>query len=108
MVAAFLLIAVQLGDTLRAAYDVLVSLMIITGFIPYLYIFGSSWKAGNRVSSIAGAGIVLLTIFCAVVPTPETRNVWLFEGKLVLGTVAAIGSALLVYQRRRNIIKVPS
>lgn len=108
VVASFLLIAVQLGDTLRAAYDVLVSLMIITGFIPYLYIFGSSWKAGNRVSSIAGAGIVLLTIFCAVVPTPETRNVWLFEGKLVLGTVAAIGSALLVYQRRRNIIKVPS
>ena len=47
VVASFLLIAVQLGDTLRAAYDVLVSLMIITGFIPYLYIFGSSWKAGK-------------------------------------------------------------
>jgi amino acid transporter len=107
-VSSFLLVAVQLGDTLRAAYDVLVSLMIITGFIPYLYIFGSSWKAGNRVSPIAGGGIVLLTILCAVVPTPESGNLWLFEGKLLIGTAVTIGSALLVYQRRGNIIKVPS
>ena len=48
VVASFLLVAIQLGDTLRAAYQALVSLMVITGFFPYLYIFGSSWKAGNR------------------------------------------------------------
>jgi len=99
-VASFLLIAVQLGDTLRAAYDVLVSLMIITGFLPYLYIFGSSWKAGNRLSAIAGSAIVSLTIVCAVVPTPEITNIWLFEGKLFGGTVLVIASAWLVYRRR--------
>ena len=81
----------QIGDTLRAAYDVLVSLMIITGFLPYLYIFGSSWKAGNRLSALAGWAIVSLTIFCAVVPTAEITNVWLFEGKLLGGTVLVIG-----------------
>jgi amino acid transporter len=99
-VASFLLIAVQLGDTLRAAYDVLVSLMIITGFLPYLYIFGSSWKAGNRLSAMAGWAIVSLTIVCAVVPTPEITNVWLFEGKLFGGTIVVIASAWLVYRRR--------
>jgi len=99
-VSAFLLIAMQLGDTMRAAYDELVSLMIITGFLPYLYIFGSSWKAGNRWSAVAGYAVVVLTIVCAVVPTAEITNVWLFEGKLVGGTVAVIGSAWLLYRRR--------
>ncbi len=44
VLASFLLIAIQLGDTMRAAYQALVSLMVITGFLPYLYIFGSAWK----------------------------------------------------------------
>jgi amino acid transporter len=100
VLASFLLIAVQLGDTLRAAYDVLVSLMIITGFIPYLYIFGSSWKAGNRLSALAGWTVVCMTILCAVVPTAEITNVWLFEGKLFGGTILVIASAWLVYRRR--------
>ena len=54
VLASFLLIAIQLGDTMRAAYQALVSLMVITGFLPYLYIFGSAWKAGKRVSAISG------------------------------------------------------
>ena len=37
----------QLGDTMRAAYQALVSLTLIGGFLPYLYIFGSAWKAGG-------------------------------------------------------------
>jgi hypothetical protein len=84
---------------MRAAYDELVSLMIITGFLPYLYIFGSSWKAGNRWSAVAGYGVVVLTIVCAVVPTAEITNVWLFEGKLAAGTVAVIASAWVLYRR---------
>jgi amino acid transporter len=101
-VAAFLLIAMQFGDTMRAAYDELVSLMIITGFLPYLYIFGSSWKAGNRWSAVAGWSVVVLTIVCAVVPTAEIANVWLFEGKLAGGTAATIGSAWILYRRARR------
>jgi APA family basic amino acid/polyamine antiporter len=98
-VATFLLLAMQLGDTLRAAYDELVSLMIITGYVPYFYIFGSSWKAGNRWSVVAGFLVVVLTILCAVVPTEEINNVWLFEGKLAAGTLLVVGSAWLVYRR---------
>jgi amino acid transporter len=101
-VATFLLLAMQLGDTLRAAYDELVSLMIITGYIPYFYIFASSWKAGNRWSVVAGWLVVVLTILCAVVPTEEITNVWLFEGKLAAGTLLVVGSAWLVYRRHQG------
>ena len=101
LVASFLLAAYQLGDTMRAAYDELVSLMVITGFLPYLYIFGSAWKAGARWSAISGLGITVLAIVCAVVPTAEITNVWLFEGKLAAGTIAVIVSAWVVYRRNR-------
>ncbi|HWC95676.1 MAG TPA: APC family permease [Candidatus Sulfopaludibacter sp.] len=96
-VASFLLIAVQFGDTMRAAYQALVSLMVIVGFLPYLYIFGSSWKAGNRISALAGWSITILAILCSVVPTAEITNVWLFEAKLAAGTLAAVATAWLVY-----------
>src|SRR5205823_13785822 len=61
-VASFLLIVIQLGDTMLAAYQALVSLMVITGFIPYIYIFGSAWKAGKRVSAICGWAVTALAI----------------------------------------------
>jgi amino acid transporter len=100
-VASFLLIAVQIGDTMRAAYQELVSLMVIVGFLPYLYIFGSAWKAGKRFSALSGWAITILAILCSVVPTRDITNVWLFEGKLAAGTFAAIGTAWLVYRRAR-------
>jgi amino acid transporter len=106
VVATFLLVAIQLGDTARAAYQELISLMVITGLLPYLYIFGSSFKAGHRLSAISGWAIIGVAIACAVVPTSEIGNVWLFEGKLAAGTLAVIGSAWLVYRRQGNIIKV--
>ena len=98
-VASFLLIAIQAGDTMRAAYQELVSLMVIAGFIPYLYIFASAWKAGKRISALSGWAISVMALVCSVVPTAEIPNVWLFEGKLAIGTLAVIGSAWLVYRR---------
>ncbi|MGO9258573.1 MAG: APC family permease [Bryobacteraceae bacterium] len=99
-VATFLLVAIQLGDTMRAAYDELVSLMVIVGFLPFAYIFGGAWKAGKRFSAVSGGGITALAIACAIVPTASITNVWLFEGKLALGTAAVIASAMVVYRRR--------
>jgi amino acid transporter len=101
--ATFLLVAIQLGDTLRGAYQELVSLMVITGFFPFLYMFGSSWKAGNRLSAVSGAAVTLMAMLCAVVPTADIHNVWLFEGKLAAGTLGVVGSAWLVYRGRTRI-----
>lgn len=101
--ASVLLIAIQFGDTIRGAYQTLVSLMVIAGFLPYLYMFGSAWKAGKRLSAISGWSITVLAILCSVVPTGEIHNVWLFEFKLAAGTFAVIFSAWVVYRRARAI-----
>ena len=99
VVASFLLLVMQAGDTVAAAYQALISLMVITGFLPYLYMFGSAWKAGRRVSAISGWAVTILAIVCPVVPTSEVHNVWLFEGKLVIGTLAVVASAWVLFRR---------
>jgi amino acid transporter len=98
-VASFLLLIFQLGDSLRAAYQEMVSLMVITGFLPYVYIFASAWKAGKRLSAISGWAITMLAILCSLVPTEAIANIWIFEGKLAAGTLAVVASAWLVYRR---------
>jgi amino acid transporter len=99
LVGSFLLVAMQLGDTVRAAYQSLLSLMVIVGFLPYLYIFGSTWKAGKRMSAVSGTAITALAILCSLVPTADITSVWLFEAKLATATSAVIVSAWLVYRR---------
>jgi len=102
LVATSLLVVYQLGDSMRAAYDELVSLMVITGFLPYIYLFGSAWKAGKRLSVVSGGAITALALFCSVVPPGEITNIWLFESKLAAGTLAVVGSGWLIYRRRSN------
>jgi glutamate:GABA antiporter len=98
-IASALLLFMQIGDTARAAYDALVSLMVIVGFIPYVYVFGSSWKAGNRISAASGLTVTLTAILASVVPPGGVTHVWIFESKLAIGTVAFIGSGWVVYRR---------
>jgi glutamate:GABA antiporter len=98
-VASLLLVAFQLGDSMRAAYRELVSLMVIVGFLPYLYIFASAWKAGKRVSAISGSLVTALAVACAVIPPGDVASVWLFEAKLAAGTAAVIGTAWWAYRR---------
>jgi amino acid transporter len=105
VVASILLVAIQLGDSMRAAYQELVALMVITGFMPYGYIFGSAWKAGKRWSAISGWAVTALALICAVTPTADISNVWLFEGKLAAGTIAIIGSAWFMYRSVRHTSK---
>jgi len=105
MASTFLLVAYQLGDTMRAAFDELVSLMVLTGFLPFLYIFGSAWKAGKQLSAISGIAVTLLALVCSVVPPGEITNVWLFEGKLAAGTLAVVVSAWLVYRRKKLVMR---
>ena len=103
LVATFLLIVFQLGDTLRATYDTLVSLMVIAGFLPYFYIFGSAWKEGKRLSAISGWIVTALAVIASVVPTEQVTRVWLFETKLACGTAAIFATGWLIYRRNRTI-----
>ena len=97
--ASFLLVAIQLGDTVRAAYQELVSLTVIGGLLPFVYIFGSLWKAGHRWSAASGCTVTLVALVCAVVPTDQISDVWLFESKLWGGTAAIVLAGWLLYRR---------
>jgi len=99
--ASVLLVLIQLGDTARAAYQTIVSLMVISGLLPFLYVFASAWKCGKRLAALSGTGVTVVAIVCSVVPTDDIHRIWLFESKLALGTLAMVISALLMYRRRR-------
>jgi amino acid transporter len=105
--STFLLVMYQLGDSMRAAFDELVSMMVITGFIPYLYIFGSAWKAGKKLSAVSGTAVIVLVLLCSVVPPAEITNVWLFEGKIIAGTAVVLAAAWVVYRRGRKDLSLP-
>jgi hypothetical protein len=61
--------------------------------------FGSGWKAGRRLSAICGWALTVLAIVTTVVPTSEVHDVWLFEGKILVGTLAVVASAWVLYRR---------
>jgi glutamate:GABA antiporter len=98
-VASFLLVVFQFGDTLRAAYDTLVSMMVIGGFLPYVYLFGSAWIAGKRVSAAAGWLVTAIALISSVVPSGQVTNVFLFELKLGGASAAMVVCAWLLYRR---------
>jgi len=102
LLASALLVLLQVGDTARAAYDTIVSLMVVVGFIPFLYIFGSAWKAAHRISASVGIAVTVLAILSGLVPPSGVNRVWLFEAKIAAGTAAAIASGLLLRARRKS------
>jgi amino acid transporter len=89
--ASVLLIIMQLGDTLRAAYQELVAMMVLGAFMPYLYLFSSAWKAGLRVAPIFGLAVTLLALAFTALPTEDITNVWLFEAKTLGGFLLFVG-----------------
>lgn len=101
-VASVLLLVMQLGDTMRAAYQALVSMMVLTAFVPYLYIFLSAWKAGLRLAPVSGLAVTLIALAFTVVPTEDTGNVWLFEAKLLGGSALLLGLGRWIFVRSRK------
>jgi len=110
----------QAGTSVKGAYDVLVSLGIITYFIPYLFLFAAMFRlqrqeAGSdvirvpggkpiaRFLSCVGFTTALLTIVLSFVPSPEESNPGLAVVKIVGGTgvLLAIGGLLYWTGKRR-------
>jgi hypothetical protein len=76
-------------------------MMVLTGFIPYFYVFASAWKAGKRVSAALGLAITVMAVLSSVVPPAGITNIWLFEGKLAAGTLAVVATGAIIYNRRK-------
>jgi amino acid transporter len=110
----------QAGTSVKGAYDVLVSMGVITYFIPYLYLFAAMIKlqrepAGEEVIHIPGGsttaklvatlGFVTttLTIVLSLVPQPDEPNKPLALLKIVggTGTLLLVGTWLYAAGKRR-------
>jgi amino acid transporter len=104
----------QAGTSVKGAYDVLVSMGVITYFIPYLYLFASMFKlqgepAGSDVIrvpggkpvayalSIVGFVTTAFTIALSALPPPDEPNKPLAVFKIVGGCGALVLIGMWLY-----------
>ncbi len=113
----------QAGSTVHGAYQVLVTMTIITNFVPYLFMFAAlirlqrepvesgvvrvpGGKAVATALALVGMVTTFLVIIASVVPDPSEPNKVLAVGKVVFFSVLLIGGGMLLYasgkRRARN------
>jgi len=111
----------QAGTSVRGAYDVLVSMGIITYFIPYLFLFAAMFRlqgenAGPEVIRVPGGRPVailvacvgftttLFTIVLSLVPSAEEPNKLLAAAKIVglSAILVGVGAAMYYAAKRRQ------
>ena len=114
-----ILLASQINDSTRGAYQVLIDAAIVLYFIPFLYMFAAVIKLARRrdrsenqhavlvpggmagvwLSGGVGFVVVLIGIVVSVIPPGDSANKLGFETKLMLGTVISILIGLALYWR---------
>jgi glutamate:GABA antiporter len=104
----------QAGSTVHGAYQVLVTMTIITNFVPYLFMFAALIRlqrepvesgvirvpGGKPVATalaLVGMVTTFLVIIASVVPDPSEPNKVLAVGKVVFFSVLLIGGGMLLY-----------
>lgn len=110
----------QAGTTVRGAYDVLVSMALITLFIPYLLLFAALIRLVRRGAithlplpgggpiaialAVIGFASTALTILLSLLPSPGDPRPWLAVAKILLSTFAVLVAGLAVFAlgRRRK------
>lgn len=97
-----LLAATQAGETITAAYQILVDMTVITTFVPFLYIFGAGWKYGQRIAAGLGFTISVLAIVLSAIPPPEAQSPLIFEAKVIGGCIVFGGLGWLLFERNRR------
>lgn len=111
----------QAGTSVRGAYDILVSMGIITYFLPYLFLFGAMVRlqreppgpdvirvpGGKPIAlllSCVGFTTAFLTIALSFVPSPGELNPALAFMKVTFGTAVLIAvGAFLYWNGKRRI-----
>jgi glutamate:GABA antiporter len=95
----------QAGTSVKGAYDVLVSLAVISYFIPYVLMFAALFRLDRRwhARALAGLGlaVTLLSIGLACIPAPGSPDPVMSLVKIVGGSVALLALGSVVYGRAR-------
>jgi amino acid transporter len=108
----------QAGTSVQGAYDVLVSMGVITYFVPYLFLFATGIRLqrepagpgvmripGGRPAAIAvacvGLATTIVTITLSLLPPPDEPNKVLAVVKIVGLSAGLMGAGVLVYAMGR-------
>ena len=118
-ISGAILLASQINESTRGAYQFLIDAAIILYFIPFLYMFAAVIKLAGRkdrrdnpqavlvpggvagvwIVSVVGFIVVVIGILVSLVPPGDSLNKIGFELKLVVGTLASILIGLFLYWR---------
>lgn len=119
VISGAILLLIQVNETANSAYQILVDAAVILYFIPFLYMYAAAIKLAYRkdraadenavlipggkigvwIAGLLGFLVVLGGIGLSLIPPGESTNKWLFEAKLVGGTVIAVLVGLTLYYR---------
>ena len=97
--ATLFLLMAQLGETVRAAYQIMVDMMLIVTFIPFVYIFAAGFRFASRIAAVSGLAVTLIAIALAAIPPSEAASAALFEAKVVGGSVFFALLGWIVFKR---------
>jgi amino acid transporter len=109
------------GSTVQEAYMVLLDMVIVIYFIPYLYIFASlialrrkgieakeailipGGKAGAYITAIVGFIATSIAIITALIPSEAVKVMWIYEIKVFGGCLGFIlvGAFIYILSKRR-------
>jgi glutamate:GABA antiporter len=118
-ISGVILLVAQINENTRGAYQILVDAATILYFIPFIYMYAAAIKLyarpdrrenrsavvipGGRVGVCVAGGLGLLVvgvgIILSFIPPGDTSNKFLFETKLVGGTVLSVLLGLILYYR---------
>lgn len=100
------------GATVGEAYVTLLELAVILQMIPNCYMFAALLKYARGSVRLSNRPYVITNASCgltasaaglcvAFIPAAQTKNVWIYELKLMLALVIVLGSAFYFYSRKR-------
>jgi len=118
-ISGIILVVAQINENTRGAYQILVDAATILYFIPFVYMYAAAIKLyarpdrranrtavvipGGRLGVIVAAGLGLVVVGVGIVlsfvPPGDSASKFLFESKLVAGTVLSVLLGLVLYHR---------
>jgi amino acid transporter len=118
-ISGVILLLIQVNETANNAYQIFVDAGTILYFIPFLYMYAAVIKLSYRsdrktnpeaalipggklgvwIMGALGFAVVMFGLALSFIPPAEATNKWLFEGKLIVGTVGGVLLGLVLYYR---------
>lgn len=118
-ISCVILLLIQINETANSAYQIFVDAGTILYFIPFLYMYAAVIKLAYRadraanptaalipggkfgvwLAGLLGFVVVIGGIALSLIPPAEAPSKWMFEAKLIGGTLGAFLIGLVLYTR---------